>query len=91
MRSLVPIRTVRGAAGPDAGCHEDHRIRRGPEETHALFPQNDTTDQKTYDLSTTQRLAQFDEPMKKGTGLAVFHYTTHVVNETAQKVFSLPG
>ena len=34
---------------------------------------------------TTRRLIQFDDPMKKATGLAVFHYTTHLVNETAQK------
>jgi type 1 glutamine amidotransferase len=60
---------------------------RTPEETHALFPPNDTTDQKTYDPWTTQRLIQFDDLMKKGTGLAIFHYTTHVVNETAQKYF----
>jgi len=60
---------------------------RTPEETHALFPQNDTTDQKTYDPWTTKRLQEFDALMKKGTGLAVLHYTTHVVNESAQKYF----
>ena len=61
---------------------------RTPEETHALFPPNDTTDQKNLHVPwTTQRLIQFDDLMKKGTGLAIFHYTTHVVNETAQKYF----
>src|SRR5580704_13290101 len=60
---------------------------RTPEESHALFPQNDTTDQKTYDPYTTERLKQFDQLMKNGTGLVVFHYTTHVVNETAKNYF----
>ncbi len=60
---------------------------RTPEESHALFPQNDTTDQKTYDPYTTERLKQFDQLMKSGTGLAIFHYTTHVVNETAKNYF----
>jgi len=60
---------------------------RTPEESHALFPQNDTTDQKTYDPYTTERLKQFDQLMKDGTGLAIFHYTTHVVNETARNYF----
>lgn len=60
---------------------------RTPEESHALFPQNDTTDQKTYDPYTTERLKQFDQLMKNGTGLVIFHYTTHVVNESAKNYF----
>src|SRR5215813_15500723 len=38
------------------------------EETHALFPQDALTDHNTYDGYTTDRLNQFDELMKKGTG-----------------------
>ena len=58
---------------------------RIPEETHAIFPQDALTDHKTYDAYTLERLNQFDQLMKKGTGLVALHYTTWVNNELGRK------
>ncbi len=60
---------------------------RAPKESHALFPNNATTDGKTYDAATTAYLDGFGELMKKGVGLVVFHYATWPENETARKYF----
>jgi len=59
---------------------------RTPKEQHALFPQNATTDHKTYDAATLAYLKEFDNlMMQKGVGLVVFHYSTWVDNETGHK------
>ena len=58
---------------------------RTPRETHAIFPQVDTTDGKTYDAATMARLNAFDALMKKGVGLVGIHYSTWVNNETGRK------
>jgi type 1 glutamine amidotransferase len=58
---------------------------RTPKETHAIFPQADTTDGKSYDAATMERLERFDALMKKGTGLVGIHYSTWVNNETGRR------
>ena len=55
------------------------------EETHALFPQDAVTDHRTYDAYTMDRLAQFDQLMKKGVGLVALHYTTWINHELGRK------
>src|SRR5919106_5515222 len=57
---------------------------RTARETHAIFPQAATTDGKSYDAATTERLERFDALMKKGTGLVAIHYSTWVNNETGR-------
>jgi len=61
---------------------------RAPKESHALFPNNATTDGKTYDAETLGYLKKFDGLMKKGVGLVVFHYSTWVQNETGRKYWA---
>jgi type 1 glutamine amidotransferase len=58
------------------------------QETHALFPQDATTDGKTYDPYTLEQLKQFDALMKGGTGLVAIHYTTWINNPTGRKYFA---
>ena len=58
---------------------------RTPGETHAIFPQADKTDGKTYDPATMARLNEFDALMKKGVGLVGIHYATWVNNETGRR------
>jgi hypothetical protein len=58
---------------------------RTPGETHAIFPQADKTDGKTYDAATMARLNAFDGLMKKGVGLVGIHYATWVNNETGRR------
>jgi type 1 glutamine amidotransferase len=60
---------------------------RNAKETHALFPNNTTTDGKTYDAETLAYVKSIDGLMKKGVGMVVFHYATSVGNETAQQYF----
>jgi type 1 glutamine amidotransferase len=54
-------------------------------ENHALFPNNTTTDGKTYDAATLEYLKGLDGLMKKGVGLVVFHYANQIANETARQ------
>lgn len=54
-------------------------------ETHAVFPQAATTDGKSYDAATMERLERFDALMKKGTGLVAIHYATWVNNERGRQ------
>jgi type 1 glutamine amidotransferase len=56
-------------------------------ETHAIFPADATTDHKTYDAATSERLSQFDGLMKQGVGLVVLHYATWVDNDAGRKYF----
>lgn len=58
---------------------------RIPRERHALLPQDATTDHKSYDAATMERLNQFDALMKKGVGLVSIHYSTWVNNETGRR------
>ncbi len=60
---------------------------RSPRETHPLFPSNASTDGKTYSGEDAAYLQGFDQLMKKGVGLVVFHYTNQVANESAQKYY----
>ena len=60
---------------------------RIPRETHAIFPQDATTDHATYDSATFERLQSVDQLMKKGVGLVVIHYTTWVNNPAGRKYF----
>jgi hypothetical protein len=61
---------------------------RIPKETHAIFPEDATTDHKTYDAPTMERLMQYDALMKNGVGMVVLHYATWVNNETGRKFFT---
>lgn len=56
-------------------------------ENHALFPNNTTTDGKTYDAEGLAYLKGLDGLMKKGVGLVVFHYANQIANETARQYF----
>ena len=58
------------------------------QETHAVFPQDATTDGKTYDPYTMQQLAQLDNLMKAGTGLVAIHYTTWINNPTGRRYWA---
>jgi type 1 glutamine amidotransferase len=60
---------------------------RTPTEHHVLFPQDATTDHQGYDPVLTERFKQIDELVRKGMGIAVFHYATYVNNATARKYF----
>lgn len=60
---------------------------RSPNESHALFPNNTKTDGKTYTPEDTAYLKSFDQLMKKGVGLVVFHYANYVANETARQYY----
>jgi type 1 glutamine amidotransferase len=61
---------------------------RAPKESHALFPNNATTNGKTYDAETLAYLKKFDALMKKGVGLVVFHYSTWVENQTGRQFWA---
>jgi len=58
---------------------------RTPGETHAIFPQADQTNGKTYDAAAMARLNAFDALMKNGVGLVGIHYATWVNNETGRR------
>jgi type 1 glutamine amidotransferase len=60
---------------------------RDAKETHPLFPQEPTTDRRTYDADTTAYLEQFDRLIKKGVGVAIFHYATWVEHWVARKYY----
>lgn len=60
---------------------------RDVKETHPLFPQEPNTDRRTYDAETTAWLQQFDSIVKKGAGVAVFHYSTWVEHWVARKYY----
>jgi len=60
---------------------------RDAKETHPLFPQEPTTDRRTYDAETTAYLEQFDRLIKKGVGIAIFHYATWVEHWVARKYY----
>jgi hypothetical protein len=60
---------------------------RIPKETHAIFPEDATTDHNTYDAPTLERLHKFDGLMKSGVGIVIIHYTTWVNNPTGRKYF----
>jgi type 1 glutamine amidotransferase len=60
---------------------------RDPNEMHPLFPQEPTTDRRTYDAETTAWLQQFDAIVKKGAGVAIFHYSTWVEHWVARKYY----
>ena len=56
-------------------------------ETHALFPNNNGTDGKTYGPEDTAFLKGVDALVQKGMGVVVFHYTIQLANETAKQYF----
>jgi type 1 glutamine amidotransferase len=61
---------------------------RDPKESHPLFPQEPTTDRRTYDPETTAWLQQLDQLIKeKKIGVAVFHYSTWVEHWVARKYY----
>lgn len=61
---------------------------RDPNETHPLFPQEPTTDRRTYDPETTAYLKQLDQLIKdKRIGVAIFHYSTWVEHWVARKYY----
>jgi type 1 glutamine amidotransferase len=60
---------------------------RDANETHPLFPQEPTTDRRTYDANTTAYLEQFDRLIRKGVGVAIFHYATWVEHWVARKYY----
>lgn len=60
---------------------------RSVREHHPLFPAIPTTDNGRYSPETTAFLKDFDELMKKGVGLVVFHYATEIGNETARQYY----
>lgn len=61
---------------------------RDAKETHPLFPQEPTTDRRTYDPETLAFLKQLDGLIKaKKIGVVVFHYANWVENWTARRYF----
>jgi type 1 glutamine amidotransferase len=60
---------------------------RDDKETHPLFPPEPTTDRRTYDAETIAYLEQFDRLIKKGVGVAIFHYSTWVEHWVARKYY----
>lgn len=61
---------------------------RDANETHPLFPQEPTTDRRTYDAETTAWLQQLDTLIKdKKIGVAIFHYSTWVEHWIARKYY----
>lgn len=60
---------------------------RDPNEMHPLFPQEPTTDRRTYDAETTAWLQGFDAIVKKGAGVAIFHYSTWVEHWVARRYY----
>ena len=61
---------------------------RSANEHHPLFPANATTDHGKYSPEAAAFLKDFDELMKKGVGLVVFHYATEIDNETARQYYT---
>jgi type 1 glutamine amidotransferase len=53
-------------------------------ETHPLFPPNPTTNGRGYDPETTAYLREFDELLKTGVGLVIFHYALWAENWAAR-------
>jgi type 1 glutamine amidotransferase len=60
---------------------------RIPRETHAIFPQDATTDHQGYDAATMARLNAVDTLMKQGLGMVSIHYSTWVNNPTGRKFY----
>lgn len=57
---------------------------RSAREVNPVFPTS-PPDKGPYSAETAAFLKGFDELMKKGVGLAFFHYSTEIFNETARK------
>lgn len=57
---------------------------RSRQETNPIFPLNPPNN-GPYPPETVKFLDDFGQLMKKGVGLAIFHYTTEIGNETARK------
>jgi type 1 glutamine amidotransferase len=53
-------------------------------ETHPLFPPNPTTNGRGYDEETTAYLREFDEIVKSGVGIVIFHYALWAENWAAR-------
>jgi type 1 glutamine amidotransferase len=60
---------------------------RDAKEMHPLFPQEPATDRRTYDDETTAWLKEFDSIVKKGAGVAIFHYSTWVEHWVARRYY----
>jgi len=60
---------------------------RDANEVHPLFPPDPSTNHHTYDPETLAYLTQFDNLMKKGVGLVVFHYATWAENWKARSYY----
>lgn len=90
----ITTKMYTGQRIPDAGDLQDAAAvvfessgDRIPRETHAIFPQDATTDHKTYDAATMDRLNAIDKLMQKGLGMVSLHYSTWVNNETGRKFY----
>ena len=60
---------------------------RDANETHPLFPPEPTTDRRSYDEETQTYLKEFDELIKTGVGVVVFHYANWVEHWTAREYY----
>jgi hypothetical protein len=61
---------------------------RDAKETHPLFPQEPTTDRRTYDAETTKWLQQLDALIKeKKIGVAIFHYANWAEHWVARRYY----
>jgi hypothetical protein len=61
---------------------------RDAKETHPLFPQEPSTDRRTYDPETTAWLKQLDDLIKeKKIGVAVFHYAAWAEHWVARRYY----
>jgi type 1 glutamine amidotransferase len=56
-------------------------------EKHPLFPQDPSVNHGRYDQPTQAYLKQFNAIVKKGAGVAVFHYSLWVENWTARSYY----
>jgi len=60
-----------------------------PDETHALFPQNNAVaPEETYSEKDVRRLEAFDGLMEKGVGIVVLHYSLIVAHPRSQEYFA---
>jgi type 1 glutamine amidotransferase len=58
---------------------------RLPSEYHPIFPPDaNTKDHKDYDETAAARVKHYDNLMKKGVSLALFHYSIHIRNENSR-------
>jgi type 1 glutamine amidotransferase len=60
---------------------------RDAREHTPLFPQDPATNHNRYDPETMTYLREFDNLMKKGVGLVVFHYATWAENNRARQLW----